>query len=129
MSEVQLPGQAPTLSGTDTQRLGRRRAPTLSAARSLWLLAPVSAFAAALSLGALEGCAVKPVPQARNVIPVPVRETFAATQPQNDGKVRDQWVRNFNDPTLDALVREALLNNLDLRIASARLEEARARAR
>ena len=38
------------------------------------------------------------------------------------------WFEVFQDPTLQALIREALANNLDLRIAAARVEEARARA-
>ena len=38
------------------------------------------------------------------------------------------WFEIFQDPTLQALVREALGNNLDLRAAAARVEEARARA-
>ena len=38
------------------------------------------------------------------------------------------WFEIFQDPTLQALIREALGNNLDLRAAAARVEEARARA-
>ena len=38
------------------------------------------------------------------------------------------WFQVFDDPALQALVREALANNLDLRAAAARVEEARARA-
>ena len=37
-----------------------------------------------------------------------------------------QWWRQFNDPTLTALVEEALKANLDLQIAEARLRQARA---
>jgi multidrug efflux system outer membrane protein len=37
-----------------------------------------------------------------------------------------QWWRQFNDPTLTALVEEAMKTNLDLRIAEARLRQARA---
>ncbi|ALV07347.1 NodT family efflux transporter outer membrane factor (OMF) lipoprotein [Roseateles depolymerans] len=40
--------------------------------------------------------------------------------------VASQWWRGFHDPTLDALVDEALKNNFDLRLATARLQEARA---
>ena len=36
------------------------------------------------------------------------------------------WWQAFGDPTLDALVAEALVNNRDLRIASARVDEAAA---
>src|SRR5262245_23306929 len=38
------------------------------------------------------------------------------------------WFQVFQDPALQALIREALGNNLDLRAATARVEEARARA-
>jgi multidrug efflux system outer membrane protein len=38
------------------------------------------------------------------------------------------WFQVFQDPMLQALIREALANNLDLRAAAARVEEARARA-
>jgi outer membrane protein, multidrug efflux system len=38
------------------------------------------------------------------------------------------WFQIFDDPTLQALIRDALANNLDLRVAAARVEEARARA-
>jgi multidrug efflux system outer membrane protein len=38
------------------------------------------------------------------------------------------WWQVFDDPTLQGLIREALTNNLDLRVAVARVEEARARA-
>src|SRR5262245_18525046 len=37
--------------------------------------------------------------------------------------VQDEWLKTFNDPELDALVREALANNPDLRIAAARVEQ------
>src|SRR5262245_27214981 len=38
------------------------------------------------------------------------------------------WFQVFDDPALQALIRDAIANNLDLRIAVARVEEARARA-
>jgi multidrug efflux system outer membrane protein len=38
------------------------------------------------------------------------------------------WFQVFDDPTLQALIREAIEKNLDLRVAVARVEEARARA-
>lgn len=37
--------------------------------------------------------------------------------------VRDNWLRTFNDPTLDQLVAEAIANNPDLRVAAARVEQ------
>ena len=38
--------------------------------------------------------------------------------------VTDDWLSLFHDSELDALVREALVNNPDLRVAAARVEEA-----
>jgi outer membrane protein TolC len=35
------------------------------------------------------------------------------------------WLKRFNDPTLDAIVAEAMANNLDLRQAADRVEAAR----
>lgn len=38
--------------------------------------------------------------------------------------VQDDWLSSFKDPTLDALVREAIGRNPDLRVAAARVEQA-----
>lgn len=38
-----------------------------------------------------------------------------------------QWWTNFNDPVLSSLIKQAVAGNLDLRLAKARLQEARAR--
>ena len=38
--------------------------------------------------------------------------------------VQHDWLHTFNDPQLDALVSEAILNNPDLRVAGARVEQA-----
>lgn len=37
---------------------------------------------------------------------------------------QDDWLKTFQDSTLDSLVREAMTNNPDLRVAGARLEQA-----
>lgn len=42
------------------------------------------------------------------------------------GTVRDGWLRNFRDPTLNRLVAEAQKNNPDLQLAAARVEQAAA---
>lgn len=39
--------------------------------------------------------------------------------------VTDDWVKSFNDPALEVVVREGVANNLDLRQAAARVEAAR----
>ena len=41
-----------------------------------------------------------------------------------EGTVQDNWLATFGDSTLDALVREALVANPDLRVASARMRQA-----
>jgi outer membrane protein TolC len=41
-----------------------------------------------------------------------------------DGRVSDNWLATFNDTQLDALVREAIANNPDLRISATRVEQA-----
>jgi len=43
-----------------------------------------------------------------------------------DGPVGNDWLAAFNDPRLDALVREALAYNVDLQSAAARVESAAA---
>ena len=40
------------------------------------------------------------------------------------GAIQDNWLASFGDPQLDLLVAEALANNPDLRVASARVEQA-----
>jgi multidrug efflux system outer membrane protein len=43
-----------------------------------------------------------------------------------NAQVEHDWWRHFGDPTLDALITEAIANNKSLQIAVARIEEARA---
>jgi outer membrane protein, multidrug efflux system len=38
--------------------------------------------------------------------------------------VQVDWLKSFNDPVLDELVREAIVNNPDFRVAAARVEQA-----
>jgi multidrug efflux system outer membrane protein len=63
----------------------------------------------------------------RPAMPVPAQYRF-------DERARAEsladlpWWQLFADPPLQALVREAIANNLDLRAAAARVDEARARA-
>ncbi len=45
------------------------------------------------------------------------------------GAVQDDWLATFSDARLAALVTEALANNLDLRVAAARMERAAAYAK
>jgi len=75
----------------------------------------------------LAGCALKAPPArddlAREALSnLKVPEAWA--QPTAGGAVTDSWLASFNDPQLDALVREALAHNPDLRVAAARVEQA-----
>src|SRR5689334_10051654 len=71
----------------------------------------------AIALGtALAGCTTTPTAP-------PAVDLPAATIDHLD---LDHWWTEFNEPALNALVDEALANNLDLRLAIARIDEARA---
>lgn len=84
----------------------------------------LSATAAAL----LGGCAQN------NVVPAPVVATavqenapVAPTRFQSSyvgGKVQDNWLKSFKDPTLNRLIKEGQRNNPDLRVAASRVERA-----
>lgn len=87
----------------------------------------VAAAAFVLSLAA--GCAVMPEPTASEVqaqalgkVVIPPNWSAEASAAQVD----DGWLASFNDADLSRLVHEALENNPDLWIASARLEQANA---
>lgn len=76
----------------------------------------------AASLGA---CATPPAPAPRTIA---APATFALASPTAAEPVAEFW-RAFGDAELDALMRDALAANTDLRIAAARVAEARALAR
>jgi multidrug efflux system outer membrane protein len=82
--------------------------------------------AVALSMG-LTGCSVGPN-YSRPEMPAPAQYRFIEGTAQAESLANAGWWQVFDDPVLQALVRDALTNNLDLRIAIARVEEARARA-
>jgi len=75
------------------------------------------------------GCALhKPPPHATIVdqaLPkaTPLPPTWSSTP--DTVNVSDDWVKSFNDPGLEVVVREAIANNLDLRQSAARVEESR----
>jgi NodT family efflux transporter outer membrane factor (OMF) lipoprotein len=91
-----------------------------------------------VALGAiLVGCTVGPNYVApRPLIPRAFRETPATTQVSATQRARAAtqphelptaaWWRNFRDPQLDSLIERATRGNLDLRLAEARLRQARA---
>jgi outer membrane protein, multidrug efflux system len=79
---------------------------------------------------ALTACAVEPPPPAdevrRQAMPnVAIdRPSWAAAAAVSGEPVQQDWLQTFNDPQLDALVKEAIANNPDLRVAAARVEQA-----
>src|SRR5262245_13377778 len=78
----------------------------------------------ALSAG---GCTVGP-DYARPVMPTADQFRFV-DGPQTAASLADApWFQVFDDPALQGLIKDAIANNLDLRAAMARVEEARARA-
>ena len=81
---------------------------------------------ATLALLASAGCSFAPDPQ----LPQPVAdlpETFLESEAIG-AYAPTEWWRDFDDPTLDALIDSALVSNLDLVEAVARVEQARAQS-
>ena len=72
----------------------------------------------------LAGCAVGPdyVPPK---VETPAKWTEASLVNENSLHLNDWW-KTFSDPVLNHLINEALLSNLDLKIAQTRIREARA---
>ena len=70
------------------------------------------------------GCTVGP-DYVRPEVDIPDEWRF--TIADASGTVNSRWWEQFNDPVLDALINEALVNNKDVRIAAARVEEFAAR--
>jgi outer membrane protein, multidrug efflux system len=64
----------------------------------------------------------------RPPLPTPPQYRFAEAVAQNSSVADLPWFDVFQDPALQALVREAIANNLDLKVAAARVEEMRAQA-
>ena len=94
----------------------------------LQTMAPIATLTAALSatlLAGLAGCAGGPDYQPPQL---PMEAAFVqAAAGKTEEPVAAFW-RGFNDPQLDALIDQALAANTDVRIAQARLQEARANA-
>jgi len=86
------------------------------------------AFVAVVTLlvaGCVAGCMVGP-DYGRPPVLVPDNYRFAVAPATAESIADLPWWEVFRDPILQELVREALQNNYDLRIAAARVEEARA---
>ncbi len=85
-------------------------------------------FGAWLLVGA---CAIGPAPERNQIVDQAMPEVAVPgvwSTAAAKGRVPDGWLKSFDDPVLEALVGEALRNNLDLRGAAGRLEQARAEA-
>jgi HAE1 family hydrophobic/amphiphilic exporter-1 len=87
---------------------------------------PVAATAVLLAIGS-SGCAVGPEYARPTVTPPPAfRGVLAATDAAD--VVDFDWVDQYQEPELTSLVRTAVAQNLDLRLAVARIAEFRGRA-
>ena len=75
----------------------------------------------------LAGCAVGPNYK-RPAVAAPSRFNYSADPASTNSLADLPWWQLFNDPALTNLIHIALTNNYDLRIAAARVEEARALA-
>jgi multidrug efflux system outer membrane protein len=75
----------------------------------------------------MSGC-VMGANYARPAMPVPAEHRFIHSTAQAASLADASWWQVFEDPTLQALIRTALADNLDVQAAVARVEEARARA-
>jgi len=81
----------------------------------------------------LGGCALQSPPEReelrKQALPdYPIPETYTDGL-SAAGNVTGSWVASFRDPTLVEMVNEALIANLDLRVAAARVEQAAAASR
>ncbi|PWK34148.1 efflux transporter outer membrane subunit [Cupriavidus plantarum] len=80
---------------------------------------------------ALTGCAVGP-DYVSPAVPVNAEGAFTAGEAPSlydQSPARDDWWRLYRDPILDRLIEDALAANIDVRVAVARLERARAMLR
>ena len=88
---------------------------------------PVMAvIACSLLLPALAACAVGPRYSSPEIsVPGAWRESSSVEAPA-PGSSLERWWTGFHDPILDSLITRAVEGNLDLKIAAARIREARA---
>src|SRR5262245_114046 len=91
--------------------------------RRATVLSSVIAAAAAISIG----CAAVGPNYSRPQLPTPLQFRFVEGE-QAASLADTPWFQVFQDPTLQTLIRDAISNNLDLKVATARVEEMRARA-
>lgn len=86
-------------------------------------------FLVAFMVSALiAGCATTPPPEQEVILSEALPETTVIggkwTSAAQTGEVPDGWLKSYNDPRMEAVVGEALKNNLGLRAAAANVEAA-----
>src|SRR4026209_1635926 len=79
----------------------------------------------------LASCAIKQQPVGADIMPESARAKIPGSWagPHRSGTVVPNWIRNFGDPELNALVADAVERNPDLKAAAARVEASRAAVR
>src|SRR6476646_9445300 len=79
----------------------------------------------------LASCAIKQPPYGADIMPESARAKIPGgwAGPHRSGIVVPNWIRNFGDPELTALVAHAVERNPDLKAAAARVEASRAAVR
>lgn len=87
-------------------------------------------LAALVGAGLLAGCATKSPPtpteirqQSGSLTNLVLTNAWKAA-PVSTNAIRDNWLATFGDTQLDALITEAMTNNLDLRVAATCVEQA-----
>jgi len=96
--------------------------------RTRTLVSPISITAAAVALAvAAAGCTVGPnYTRPKLEPPALYRDAKPAATPESVADL--PWWQLFQDPALQGLIREGVANNLDLKLAAARVVESRALA-
>src|SRR5215475_12324030 len=113
-------GSRPTTDPGATEMVRRRSVPSAS-------LVVLSLLLSLLVSLLLSACKVGPN-YTRPQLNPPPQYRFVADQTEATSLADVPWWQIFDDPALQALIREAIANNLDLRAAAARVEFARAQA-
>ncbi len=112
------------------RRATRRRQPRRQPRGATDVLRRASISRLAAPVGAalmFTGCTLGP-DYKRPEMPTPGQYRFVTNAAEAQSMADLPWWEVFEDEILQALIREATVNNLDLRVAVARVEEARARA-
>lgn len=88
-----------------------------------------SKLAGLLVMGSLSGCMLGPDYHQETPAVPDHWQANVSSQANLDPETLKSWWKNFNDAGLDSLMNRALTNNLDVKMALARIEEARAERR